>query len=167
MKTFAKLVATMGGLGFSPKAPGTVASAAAIPLAWLLHWAGGFPLLLAATLATVVLGWWATQKYVSGQPIAADPSEVVVDEVAGQWIALWPLSWGLWAAGAAPQVFPYPGWIAGFVLFRLFDIWKPGPVGWAERRHGALGIMADDVVAGVIAAILVTVMAAVAHGWFA
>ena len=166
MKTLAKLVATMGGLGFAPAAQGTLASAVAIPLAWLLHWAGGFPLFATATLVAVFGGWWATRVHVEGQPVEADPSEVVVDELAGQWLALWPLSWGLWAAGAAPHVFPYPGWIAAFVLFRLFDIWKPGPVGWAERRHGAFGIMADDVVAGAIAAIIVAVMAGVAHGWF-
>jgi len=166
MSALARGIATMGGIGFAPKASGTVASAVAILPAWLLHWAGGFPLFLVATVLAIAGGWWATARYVAAQPHDADPSEVVIDELAGQWIALLPLSWGLWAAGTAAHVFPYPGWIAGFVLFRLFDIWKPGPVGWAERRHGAFGIMADDVVAGVIAAVLVTVMAGVAHGGF-
>ena len=53
----------------------------------------------------------------------------------------------------------YPGWIAAFVLFRLFDIWKPGPVGWADRRGDALGVMLDDVIAGVMAAIGVALLA--------
>ena len=52
-------------------------------------------------------------------------------------------------------------------MFRLFDIWKPGPVGAAERLHGAAGVMADDLVAGAVAALLVTAAAAVAHGWLA
>jgi len=166
MSRVAKAVATMGGIGFAPKASGTVASAVAILPAWLLHWAGGFWLFALATLAAIVGGWWATKVYVSEQPIDADPSEVVIDELAGQWVALLPLSAGLTAAGVAPHIFPYPGWIGAFVFFRLFDIWKPGPVGWAERRHGAFGIMADDVVAGLIAAMIVTAAAAVSHGGF-
>ncbi len=166
MKTIAQAIATMGGLGFSPKAPGTVGSAASIPLAWLLHWAGGFALFAAATIVAIILGWWATREYVSALGGDADPSEVIIDELAGQWIALWPLSFGMMFSDSAAHVFPYPGWIAAFVLFRLFDIWKPGPVGWADRQHGAFGIMADDVIAGIIAAVIATGMAAMAHGWF-
>jgi phosphatidylglycerophosphatase A len=94
-----------------------------------------------------------------------DPSEVVVDEVVGQWIALWPLSFGLWHAGADSWVFPYPGWLTAFVLFRLFDVLKPGPVGWADRRGDALGVMLDDVIAGLIAAVGVLGAAMVFHGW--
>lgn len=167
MSALVRGIATMGGLGFSPKAPGTVGSAAAIPLAWLLHWAGGFALLAIATVLATWIGYWATARYIEGLPAKADPSEVVVDELAGQWVALLPLSWGLGMAGAEPHVFPYPGWIAAFVLFRLFDIWKPGPVGWADRRHGAFGIMADDVIAGILAAAIAMILAGFAHGWFA
>ncbi len=166
MNSLAKAIATMGGIGFSPKAPGTVGSAVAILPAWLLHWAGGFPLFAVATLVAIGVGYWATARYIDGQPADADPSEVVVDELAGQWIALWPLSWGMMYSDSAAHVFPYPGWIAGFVLFRLFDILKPGPIGWADRRHGAFGIMADDVIAGMFAAIIATIMAGLAHGWF-
>lgn len=79
----------------------------------------------------------------------------MIDEVVGQWIALWPLSAGLWAAGAAPQVFPWPGWVAAFVFFRFFDIVKLGPT----------GVMLDDVVGGAMAAALVSAAAALAHGW--
>ena len=167
MTALAKFIATMGGIGFSPKAPGTVASAASIPLAWLLHWAGGFSLFAIATLAAILGGWWATREYVAGLGETADPSEVVIDELAGQWVALWPLSFGMMFSDSAAHVFPYPGWIAAFALFRLFDIWKPGPVGWADRQHGAFGIMADDVIAGIIAALIATLMAGMAHGWFA
>ncbi len=62
-------------------------------------------------------------------------------------------------------LFPWPGWISAFVLFRLLDIWKPGPVGWADRRKGPTGVMLDDVIAGLMAAVLVTLMAGLAHGW--
>ena len=93
-----------------------------------------------------------------------DPGEIVVDEVVGQWIALFPLSAGLWLAGAAPQVFPWPGWVGAFVMFRLFDIWKPWPVSWADGLHGATGIMLDDILAGLMAAVVVALAAALAHG---
>ncbi len=166
MNSLAKAIATMGGVGFSPKAPGTVASAVAILPAWLLHWMGGFPLFAIATLIAIGAGYWATAHYIAGQPIDSDPSEVVVDELAGQWIALWPLSLGMMYSDSAAYVFPYPGWIAAFLVFRFFDILKPGPVGWADRRHGAFGIMADDIIAGIFAAIIATIIAGIAHGWF-
>ncbi len=155
--------ATFFGIGLLPWAPGTWGSAAAIPVAWLLHWLGGFPLLAAATLAVFALGWWATAEATRGKA-DHDPSEIVIDEVAGVWIALWPLSAGLWHAGVDPWVFPWPGWIGAFVFFRAFDILKPGPVGWADRRGDALGVMLDDVIAGVFAALVVAAGAALAHG---
>jgi phosphatidylglycerophosphatase A len=156
-----RLIATFFYVGLLRPASGTWGSAAAIPVAWLLHWAGGFPLLLIATGLVFALGWWATAVETrEGDP---DPSEIVIDEVAGQWVALFPLSAGLWWAGAAPHVFPWPGWIGAFLLFRLFDIWKPGPVGWADRRHGALGVMLDDVIAGAMAAVVVALGAVLFH----
>jgi phosphatidylglycerophosphatase A len=159
-----RAVATFGYVGLAPVAPGTVASAVAVPLAYVLHWAGGFPLLLIATLAAVAAGLWASAREIVGR-VDKDPGEIVIDEVAGQWIALWPLSLGLWWMGAPPHVFPWPGWVGAFVLFRLFDILKPGPVGWADRKGGAMGIMLDDLIAGVLAALCVAAAAALAHGW--
>lgn len=158
-----RLVATAFGIGRLPGAPGTWGSAAAIPVAWVLHGLAGFPALALATLAAFAIGWWATARATAGSA-DKDPSEIVIDEVVGQWIALWPLSAGLWHAGADPWVFPWPGWVGAFLMFRLFDIWKPGPVGWADRRHGPLGVMLDDVVAGILAAIVVAAAAGVAHG---
>jgi phosphatidylglycerophosphatase A len=67
--------------------------------------------------------------------------------------------------GAAPSLFPWPGWVGAFVMFRLFDIWKPWPISWADRRPGAAGVMLDDVLAGVMAALVVTAAAAVSHGY--
>lgn len=147
-------------------APGTWGALAALPCAWALHWAGGFPFLLVATVLTAVAGWWAVgaETAAGGDP---DPSEIVIDEVVGQWVALFPLSAGLWIAGSQPHVFPWPGWAGAFLLFRLFDIWKPWPVSWADGLHGPTGVMLDDVIAGVMAAVVLTLAAAVAHGWWA
>jgi phosphatidylglycerophosphatase A len=158
-----RLIATFGYVGLAPVAPGTFGALAALPLAWALHWLGGFPALALATAGLFVAGLHATRAMTArgGDP---DPSEIVVDEVVGQWIALFPLSAGLWMAGAAPHVFPWPGWVLGFALFRLFDIWKPWPVSWADRLHSPLGVMLDDVIAGAMAAACVAAAAAVAHG---
>lgn len=156
-------IATVFGVGLLPWAPGTWGSAAAIPFIWVLHGLGGFPLVLAACVVIFFAGWWATAEMTRGAA-DHDPSEVVIDEVAGMAVALLPLSFGLWHAGLGAWVFPWPGWVAGFVLFRLFDIWKPGPVGWADARPDALGVMLDDVIAGVLAAIWVALGAWVSHG---
>lgn len=160
----ARLIATVGGVGLLPRAPGTWGSLAALPLGYLLHWLGGFPLLALGTAAVFVLGYWASDAYMAATG-THDPGEIVIDEVLGQWIALWPLSFGLWHAGAAPSVFPWPGWVGAFVMFRLFDVLKPGPVGWADRRPGAMGVMLDDAIAGLLAALCVAAAAAIAHGW--
>jgi phosphatidylglycerophosphatase A len=158
-----KLIATFFYVGLIRPAPGTWGSAAAIPVAWLIHVAGGFPALALATIAVFFIGWYATIGHTRGKE-NHDPGEIVIDEVVGMWIALLPLSAGLWHAGADPWIFPYPGWIGAFVMFRLFDIRKPGPVGWADRKSTALGVMLDDVIAGVMAAIVVTAAAAFSHG---
>ncbi len=157
-----KLIATFFYVGLLRPAPGTWGSAAAIPVGYLIHVAGGFPALLAATIAVFFIGWWATMVETRGKE-NHDPSEIVIDEVAGQWIALLPLSGGLWHAGMDPWLFPYPGWVGAFLMFRLFDIWKPGPVGWADRKSTAFGVMFDDVIAGLMAAIVVTVAAVISH----
>lgn len=161
--TATRLITTFFGAGLLRPAPGTWGSAAAIPVAWVLHGLGGFPVLAIATTIVIALGIWATAIEIAGRD-DKDPSEIVIDEVAGQWIALWPLSAGLWHAGADPWVFPWPGWIGAFIAFRLFDIWKPGPVGWADRKGGAMGVMLDDVIAGVFAGIVISIAAYVSHG---
>ena len=157
-----RFVATFFYVGLLRPAPGTWGSVAAIPVAWLIHALGGFPALALATLAAFFIGWWATAAETRDTD-NHDPSEIVIDEVVGQWIALWPLSAGLWHIGADKWVFPYPGWIVAFLMFRLFDIWKPGPVGWADRRRDAFGVMFDDVIAGALAALVVFIGAALAH----
>jgi len=155
------LITTVFGVGHLRPAPGTWGSLAALPMAWGLHALGGFWLLLVATLVVTLVGWWATAVETAGSD-DKDPSEIVIDEVAGQWVALWPVSLGATVTGSAFLAL-YPGIIAAFVLFRAFDILKPGPVGWADQQPGAFGVMADDLIAGWLAALLVAVFAAMAH----
>ncbi len=155
-------IATLFGVGYLRPAPGTWGSLAALPAAFVLLLFGGPWLLIVATVLVVGLGVWATGSVIS-ESHDTDPSEVVIDEVAGQWIALWPIAIGASNAGVSYLAL-WPGWVAAFLLFRLFDIWKPGPVGWADRRGDALGVMLDDVIAGVFAAIGVAVLAGIAHG---
>lgn len=162
MSGLARMIGTMMGTGYLKPAPGTWGSLVALPVAWVIHVVGGLPLLLIAVIAAFAKGWWATGEMTKGQA-DHDPSEIVVDEVVGQWIALLPLSYAAWSMEMS-ILFMWPGWIAAFALFRLFDIWKPGPVGWADRRGDALGVMLDDVIAGVFAAIGVLVLAALYHG---
>ncbi|MBK0327071.1 phosphatidylglycerophosphatase A [Rhodobacteraceae bacterium F11138] len=162
MKRLARLIATVGGVGYLRPAPGTWGSLVALPLGWLLHVIGGFPLLLVAVIASFLKGLWAT-RVMTRDSQDHDPSEIVIDEVAGQMIALLPLSYSAWTMGLDITRL-WPGWIAAFVLFRLFDITKPWLVGWADRRNDALGVMLDDVIAGLFAAIGVIVLAGLAHG---
>ena len=143
-------IASGFGSGFSPRAPGTVGSAAAL-LPWL--WLRTLPLphyALAVALAFAI-GVWASTWVVRRSGVQ-DPQVVVWDEFVGVWIAL----------AALP-----PGWIwmlGGFALFRLFDIWKPWPVSWAdEKLHGGLGVMLDDVFAGLYALILMQLAAFFLH----
>lgn len=155
-----RLIATVGGVGLLRPAPGTWGSAVGLLLGAMLHMAGGFWLLCLATFAVSALGYWAVAKEVGDS--SDDPSEIVIDEVAGQWVALWPVSFGAWMMGADIWAL-YPGLITAFVAFRVFDIFKPGPVGWADQQHGAFGIMADDLIAGWLAAMIVALFAVFAH----
>jgi phosphatidylglycerophosphatase A len=94
-------------------------------------------MLAIAALLVSLLGLWA----IRAARVEGDPGWVVIDEIAGQFVALLGLT--------RPTIV---GLAAAFALFRLFDIVKPGPVGWADRQDGAAGIMADDLIAGAIAA---------------
>jgi len=161
VRGLARAVATVAYVGYLRPAPGTWGSAAALPLAAGVWWLGGALGLTLACLAVYALGHWATTICLEGAT-DKDPSEIVIDEVAGMWIALLPVAWGAEAVELSP-VNLWPGWLMAFCLFRLFDIWKPGPVGWADRMGGPTGVMLDDVIAGVFAALGVGVMAALAH----
>jgi phosphatidylglycerophosphatase A len=121
---------------------------------------GGAVLLVLGTVMVTLVGYFAVLAEVGTS--AEDPSEIVIDEVAGQWVALWPVSVGASMTGSDILAL-YPGLIVAFVAFRAFDILKPGPVGWADRQHGAFGIMADDVIAGWLAAMIVARAAVLGH----
>jgi phosphatidylglycerophosphatase A len=151
------------GAGLLRPAPGTWGSAVALALGVGLHMLGHFPLLALATLAATGVGFWACARELANRP-GDDPSEIVIDEVAGQWLALCFPSFGFWLMGLPASTFPYPGWLAAFLFFRLFDIWKPWLVGQADRRHDAAGVMLDDLWAGVFAGIATIVAAGLAHG---
>lgn len=145
------VVASWFGCGYSRVAPGTVGSAAAIAIAWLAAERLGTPGWAFALLAVALVpaGVWA-----AGVAAAAtqkeDPGVVVVDEVLGQWLTL---------GGAA--VIDWKTLAGGFLLFRLFDIWKPWPVRKLESLAGGIGIVADDLMAGFYGALVLWLA-----GWF-
>lgn len=146
----ARFIAAGFGSGYAPVAAGTVASVVAVLTgAVLLTWSP-YALTAAALLAT--FGGYAAVRRAH---VEGDPGWVVIDEFAGQWIALLAL----------PRA-TVPGLLTAFVLFRIFDITKLGPVGWADRRHGPFGIMADDVIAGIIAAVLLGLLRMSRPQWF-
>ncbi len=134
--TIARLIASGFGAGYAPVAPGTAASAAAV-LAGGRLMLGPAGTLMAASATAALGGLWA----IRATRVEGDPGWVVIDEIAGQWVTLLGL-----------RRLSVPGLFAAFALFRLLDIVKPGPVAWADRRKDAVGIMADDVIAGVIGA---------------
>lgn len=129
------------GSGLAPKAPGTFGTLAALPVYWLLA-QFSLPVYLFVTLLAFIAGIWICQQAVNwlGKD---DPSAVVWDEIVGYLVTMiaLPHSW-LWMLG-------------GFILFRLFDIWKPWPISVADRKlHGGFGIMLDDVLAGGLALVI-------------
>jgi phosphatidylglycerophosphatase A len=137
-----KWIASMGGMGFLRPAPGTWGSALVLPVALLGPGA-------AALLAMVLLGLglWALRRL----PEAGEDADwIVIDEGVGMALAL-----------AALPGFSWQGVVLAFLLFRVLDIWKPGPVGWADRLPGPVGVMADDVVAGALAGVALLGLAAV------
>jgi phosphatidylglycerophosphatase A len=155
------LIVTLFGVGHLRPAPGTWGSLAALPLAFVLILLGGGWLLSLGIVVAFVAGLWATKAEIAATG-DTDPSHVVIDEVSGQWIALLPIGFGVTMTGATPLAL-WPGWVAAFLFFRLFDIWKPGPIGRADARGDALGVMADDVLAGFAAAACTFVLGALAH----
>jgi phosphatidylglycerophosphatase A len=147
----ANLVSTWFGCGYSPFAPGTAGSAAALAIGIALHEYAGFSWWQFLLLAAVLFGPAVSAASITAEAVQRkDPSIVVVDEVIGQWISL---------AGA--RRFNWESYLAAFVLFRLFDIWKPPPVRQLEALPGGLGINADDVMAGIYAALVLFLA-----GWF-
>ena len=141
-------IATGFGSGLSAVAPGTAGSAAAL-LPWLLLRELPLVLYLIVVAAAFAVGVWACNWFVR-ELNADDPGAAVADEFVGLWIALLPLlsqPWSSWHV------------VEGFALFRVFDIVKPWPVSWADRRvGGGFGVMLDDAIAGIYAAVALVVL---------
>lgn len=154
-------ITTFFGVGKLRPAPGTWGSAAAVALAVLVYELGA-PLLvpLGFVLATV-LGFWAVPRAIAGQA-NKDPSEIVIDEVAGQWLAMCFTVLPLWRHGVS-MLDAWPAYVVPFALFRLFDIWKPWLVGRADRRGDGAGVMLDDLWAGLFAGLGSVILAGLYH----
>jgi phosphatidylglycerophosphatase A len=150
-RVLARVLATWFGCGYWPFGPGTLGALAAVLIAAaLVHFAAWTPLGIAMLGVAITLpGIWASR--VEGETCGnEDPGHVVIDEVAGQWITF---------AGAA--TFNWKICLAAFLLFRLFDIWKPPPVRQLERLGSGAGVMADDLMAGIYGAAVLALL-----GWF-
>lgn len=133
------LIATWFGAGLIRPAPGTWGSLAAVPFAYLIVHFFGAPMLALAAVTAFIAGAWAATRYCAAGG-TDDAPEIVIDEVAAMWLVL-----------AALPMSPL-NWLAGFVLFRIYDIWKPWPIRTIERRFkGGFGVMADDMIAAIYA----------------
>jgi len=136
VKTLVRLVATLGPVGYLPIAPATWASAVVVAVGWFIPPPAigiAFAWLVAGTLA----GFWICNE--AEKSLGHDAHPIVFDELIGQSLAL------LWV----PRTLP--AFAAAFVLFRLFDIWKPLGAREIQRLPGGFGVMADDIVAGLVA----------------
>jgi phosphatidylglycerophosphatase A len=144
---FAKIILSWFGTGYSPKAPGTAGSVAALPFAWLMATYFGPSVLFTAAIVAFCAGWaLASQSPEARQ----DPGWVVIDEVAGQWLTL---------ALVPPDFLVYA---VGLLMFRIFDIFKPWPIRTLERSvGGGLGVMIDDIASAVYAGSLTYIFATV------
>ena len=150
--TLQKLFLTFFGAGLSPKAPGTVGTLASLPVGLaILHYMG-METLFMVTLAITVIGIFEINKYEQETGIH-DQQEIVIDEAAGMWLSLM-----IAYSTAITMNYPYVDILAivfSFAAFRLFDIWKPSTIGWIDREvKGGLGVMMDDVLAGIAGGLL-------------
>ena len=140
-RRFAMLICTWFGVGLVKFAPGSWASLFALPFAWVIYEFGQLPALAVATLLVFAVGVWVANIYTRNLS-EDDPPQVVIDEVAGQWLTLL----------VVPPSFLY--YMMGCIFFRITDILKPWPIAWADKHiKGGLGIMFDDILAGVYAAL--------------
>lgn len=151
-----KLLGTFFYSGYFPIAPGTFSSILAIILGVLIfNIIGLYPFIL-CTFIVFFLGWWVSHKMIL-KTQNTDPSEVVIDELVGQWIGMLPLLFFLNDSFNKTEGFPYKELFATFVLFRIFDIVKIGPIKWADNLNTGFGVMFDDVLAGILAGLIMTI----------
>ena len=149
-----KFISTFFYIGFLRPAPGTWGSIAGIILAYILLSTMGFSTFLIILLITTILGFWGTKNYIKKGSDKSDPSEVVIDEVIGQWITVIPIGYILEVDGFFRESLWFV-WLWAFVSFRFFDIIKLGLIGWADNLDGALGVLLDDILAGIAAGLTV------------
>ena len=155
MTRLAVFIATVGYCGYFPIAPGTVGSAAGLLFYALVVWTGSTAVEIALIVGLFAAGVWAgttAERYFGG----VDPGPIVLDEVVGMLITL--------------AFMPGLGWsgaIAGFLLFRVFDVIKPYPAARLEQLHGGLGVMADDAMAAIYANVCLRALIWLAPGWVA
>jgi len=151
-----KLFLTFFGAGLSPKAPGTVGSLASIPAGMALLYYFGMETLFMLTLTITVIGIFEVNKYEKATGIH-DHQQIVIDETVGMWLSLM-----IAYATAVTMHYSYAVPLAilfSFATFRLFDIWKPSTIGWIDRElKGGLGVMLDDVLAGIAGGFLSAAM---------
>ena len=143
---FSTIIASVFGVGYFPVASGTVMSIIAVPLAMMIALHGGGIILVAASLLAFAVGIWASGAHVRATG-REDPPECVIDELAGQWLACA----GICFTPTYPRITAF---VLAFLLFRLFDILKPWPISAAEKLPCGMGVMADDMLAGLVAAII-------------
>lgn len=156
MNRFAHILATTFGLGDHLPAPGTTAGSFPAAAVWLLAALvlGPSPWLMMMTIvafvAAVIAGIWAAEVEIHNRG-GKDPGPVVIDEVAGQWLTFL-CALPFWGLGSIAELVIFT--VTGFVLFRVFDVIKPWPVKRLERLEGGLGVMADDLGAGILAGLV-------------
>ena len=138
-------------------APGTWGSIAGMILAFILLNTIDLFTFCLILLFTTLVGFWATKHYIQHNSEKSDPSEVVIDEVIGQWIAVLPIGFTLKVTEFSNKEL-WLVWLWAFVSFRFFDIIKLGLVGWADDLGGALGVLLDDILAGFAAGLTVIVL---------
>ena len=154
--TLQKLFLTFGGSGLSPKAPGTVGTLASLPVGLAILYYVGIETLFMATIVITVIGIFEINKY-EKETGTHDQQHIVIDEAAGMWLSLM-----IAYSTAITLSYPYAEILAvllSFAAFRLFDIWKPSTIGWIDRElKGGLGVMLDDVLAGIAGGLLSVVI---------
>ena len=153
-----KLMVSALYVGILPYAPGTFGSLVGILIGLLVQELGGFPLFLISTAFLFFVGWRGCTLYLLMKPDEHDPQEIVIDEIVGQLVSYCPISFYLWVTNSENWNSVFFDWLLAFILFRVFDIKKPWPVSWADKRRSALGVMLDDLLAGFYTAIIIIIM---------
>lgn len=155
------LITTFFYVGKLKPASGTWGSLAAVIVAVLaFEYVSPWAIPVGVVLASL-LGFWAVPQHIAGSA-DKDPSEIVIDEVAGQWLAMCFTAIPLARHGVS-ILDAWPAYVVPFLLFRLFDIWKPWLVGRADRRGDAAGVMIDDLWAGLFAGVVSVILAGLYH----